>query len=892
MGVFLDGIRGGQYLGFNAGGLQLSDLSKFIQPTQSTRGSKGSGGDGSDAYEGLRGETNVFAQREADVNNQLSSIQGSMEEAYSNYEYTGDKKYLNEVNSLNSEYVKLRSEQTSMLSGRNTLKTRLDETVKHYDSFNPNSKLLTSQGMAFGYQPGENLLGRGKTFSTPIQGLNYAHQASGLPENYMKPGLNSLYGYGYGKEDNMRTHIDKVFNSSENAYTGVGRINEQAIEKDANTGSIINKWYEIYDRNNTGNVNTVVTGIYSNLTEGEKSQAKSDVLNSIEKFNLTGNSPDLIKATNLALPYMNIERKEGESDEDYNKRVKALDDQVLTPWKQMGFDVEKNEEYGMYVIGYDPTKGIPNDPTVIDNMAKLYTMNTALEISGAYTIIDHKESLNRFSSNSTRIVNNMGGEDVEHKTINKLTRGLLDFATGNDSANKNQIQPVNIFGSTTKNVNLNGIQMGGSYEIDFDFPLGGSGPSHVQVGDNISSLSLTGFNAVMETGTLSEMPEFVEYGQKGEIYYPKAFKRDLINNDNMTFKPLISNDSDVLGISTLDQNYFKFSDKRVLPFGKASMDKTYSRPDGTKGYKYEQIIMDSPDYSPEAKEYLVSMFNEIEQLNVFFRSGVDVSEMTRSEFQRKFKDISFRYNQKLSDPKYIGKGITQNDIELFLLNVSRMADYKFSNQLLNQNVVDNPALRNSNKIHNYDPTNYGINIYPKSFYHDTNDEWSGIRDKNGGYKAELYMGVNAERVVDINASGFGNYSNLSFAVNTTNVDKDIYPNNYSLEELMGMAYPTERSRKSQLSKIETVKGSSADKLNVLINDLSSQLGITIVNPYTRGSADNVLLISNVYIPFTFSQAIGTFGGKQDVNLYKESVSAGLINEGEDAINALARQRNN
>lgn len=890
---FLNGLRGGQYLGFNAGGLQLSDLSKFVQPVQRTRGSGSSGGD-SDPYVGLRGETNVFAQQEADVNSQLSSINESMTEAYSNYEYTGDKKYLDEATQLYTQYAGLKEQQTTMLSGRNTLKTRLEETTKHYENISPNARLLTSQNTAFGYKQGENLLGQGKRFSTPMEGLNYAHEASGLPENYMKPNLSNLYGYGYGKETNMRTHLQKTFGDAQGSYSGFGRINEEAIERDVNTGSIINKWYEMYDKDNTGNVNTVVTGIYSNLTEDEKFEAKSNVLNTIEKFNLTGNGYDLLKAIQLEIPYAKITKNKGETDAEFKARVESIDNSVMNEWKAQGFNAMKDTDNGIYVIQYDITNGIPNDPATLDNLAKLYTMNTALEISGAYKIEDHKISLNRFAANTTRVTVNNGGEDLEHLTMNKITQGVMYYLTGNDEKNLLGLETRNIFGSNNMKIDLNKVTIGNTYDADFSMPVGNQGAVHVDIGGSINSLGLEGFNAVSETGVLSEMPEFGEYGQKAETYYPKAFAREFTDNDNSTFKPLVVNNVDVLGISTLDPNYFKFTDKRVLPFGKTAFDKV--GPDGAKIYKYEDIINKS-DYTPEAKTYLIDMFNDIQKLDVYFnkQSNRGSSEAVKLQFQQAYSSVVTKYTKMLTDPKYASyngmTGISKEDIDMFLLNTSRMADYKFSNQSLKDDMLINPALNGSNKIHSYDPTKYGIKTYPKSLYHDENGEWGKVKDQNGIRKSQLYMGVNAERVVDVTASGFGNYNNLSFVVNSTNVDKNIYANNYNLKELMDMAYPTERARRSAFTSVEALKGSSADKLNLLINNLSSELGVTIVNPYTRGSADNVLLVSNVYIPFTMSQAVGAWGGKQDKNLYEETKRQGIIFEGEDAYTTLTRLRN-
>ena len=891
---FLDGLRGGQYLGFNAGGLQLSDLSKFVQPAQRTRVSGSSGGD-SDPYVGLRGETSVFAQQEADVNSQLSSINESMTEAYSNYEYTGDKKYLDEATQLYTQYAGLKEQQTTMLSGRNTLKTRLEETTKHYENISPNAKLLTSQNTAFGYQQGENLLGQGKRFSTPMEGLNYAHEASGSPENYMKPNLPNLYGYGYGKDANLRGYIQKTFQDSQESYSGFGRINEEAIEKDANTGAIVNKWYEMYDKDNTGNVNTVVTGIYSNLSKDNKLEAKSDVLSIIEKFNLTGSYSDLMKAILLEIPYAKITQKEKETDAEFKARVESIDNSVMNEWKAQGFNAIKDTDNGIYVIQYDITNGIPNDPATLDNLAKLYTMNTALEISGAYKIEDHKISLNRFVANTTKVTVNNGGEDLEHLTMNKITQGVMYYLTGNDEKNLLGLEPRSIFGSNNMKIDFNKVTIGNTYDVDFSMPVGNQGAVHVDIGGSINSLGLEGFNAVSETGVLSEMPEFGEYGQKAETYYPKAFAREFTDNDNSTFKPLVVNNVDVLGISTLDPNYFKFSDKRVLPFGKTAFDKVDSG--GAKIYKYEDIINKS-DYTPEAKTYLTDMFNDIQKLDVYFnkQSNRGASEAVKLEFQQAYSTIVTKYIKMLTNKsKYASHdgmtGISKEDIDMFLLNTSRMADYKFSNQSLKDDMLKNPALNGSNKIHSYDPTKYGIKTYPKSLYHDENGEWGKVKDQNGIRKSQLYMGVNAERVVDITASGFGNYNNLSFVVNSTNVDKGIYANNYNLKELMDMAYPTERARRSAFTSVEALKGSSADKLNLLINNLSNELGITIINPYTRGSADNVLLVSNVYIPFTMAQAVGAWGGKQDRNLYEETKRQGIIFEGEDAYTTLMRLKN-
>lgn len=867
---FLDGLRGGQYLGFSTQNVPIIDITKYAPLFTSPKVSSGTDkSNDTDGIKTFRGETENYNDGLRYVANEKADAHSKMVTAVE----TNNKDLFIESQSRLADAYSLETELNNSKLWMEQNYTALNKNMENYEP--TSTAWIKTEGdkivpVGFKGKSGSSLIDSrylhgNKSYNISEMSNYWDDITKGSPNFDPKTGhlkdvperVNAQTAFGVPKGTDSRNEILEIFNAAQSGYSEYKNV---LINKEKQGDGVYehSKFplygtdiWSIKTRNNDINIETAAGVTWNMLSSPAQLQEIDNFYKSVskdpEQLNYLSSKLLLIRPEDLGEGKTIKDAKNYIKDE-FDKTISDVSAYKYGAYTIIPLDVNGNQvkEDSPNVAGY---KGLlvpvdinkPNADELLRSLVtedtlpiftEAYVGNKANDLKGVYSQRSIEEDLNRYLIKQAADTNVNIGDKVKVSKMNTLSGEAIPmFAASADqgtrtSANFN-------FGNNSRgvaNIKLNRVNYGNAYTLS----------EHVTAP---TSAYIVGGNNVIGAGSLSEGWEVSTY--KGEVSnMPLAIRYDEFNDKTKIYYNNVQKNLEPFGLSNLigggDAAYNDFiNDPNSFIFS------------NTEGNTYLDII-DNSNLNPDEKLYVA---NVIGLLN-----GIGHGPGTGSLDYKSIKDNAYygrNYNgTPLSNFNYMNVSDEVIDIASDMIdyggmvyqykqmkeNSSGLRDVNIGNKIINQNAMyltESDVMIDNLSVWNND---YGLDT--------------------------PYFRADMEYDIGSNPAAF-----LALEVNvsgTANPKKDtqisaLGGNNYSLDELVRMY----KVNVNDINKIIAEDINADQKINKIIKEINDKTGggLAITHNYKTIGNDKNKLVTDGFITLSPNEVLSSAGGRYEKDIH-------------------------
>jgi hypothetical protein len=462
--ALLNGLRGGQYLGFQAGTplkfINMFELAPMSQNKTKTgpRANQSELDDESelDFVGGLTGESKRHSTEQIMTKNALDNARSQMYGIAEQMYRSPDNPQLQEqFNAYREQYTLMQNKQLLLESQKPLVEETIKRTDSHYSSFDERGVAFDASGRPIGFEGG---LLTGTPLTTMTEHKSFIHKISALDNFYLNENLFNQFAISHSPSANARGTIQSHFkgtgDTASKIWEGLGltRLPEESQ-------IFMNAYQHQSLSDNFDQVSNVIRAASSLLSEDEKLQMKSDLVKEVAPARIGINRHNTLMATGKLGSLTTVSYKHGFQLGKEEERLNAVNNDLLNNYGVIiGDDGEPvplviaTQGDGMLTVRLNTPIPTSNDydsegrikeeflnkfdsfvksinDTHFDALADLYTSKIAMDMSGTYIKSKDEIDFNRFltSLKSTKI--KVGNEIEEVETMNQSDYNTLAIAS-------------------------------------------------------------------------------------------------------------------------------------------------------------------------------------------------------------------------------------------------------------------------------------------------------------------------------------------------------------------------------------------------------------------------------------------------------------------------------
>lgn len=873
----LDGLRGGQYLGFTTDNVPVIDLMKIApKMTVPQKEASSASSDKGDEFDinSYKGDASNFIANIESANMDMSEGKRKMQQgvmlAQSNPEE--GTRLLNEGN---SQFIKGRTNYTIAKAVKPTIEYHREQMTKATEPYEQNRIALDQSGsIPINFKGDENtsiLDPRAYDYEQqPVRFSGYNMFQDAVTQDYPSwnfktntPGQNpynsptgSLKGTNYSKT------LEERFARASNVSDMITTLssNPLYVQNAGMYNVIVNENRIDKHKKNNDQINAVNQSAYNLLNDQEKLQVRQEVIDFIRK--------DPVSALiDLKKPIGDFTTEE--NAQAYFNSLRA--NMPNSPYRYMQLIEEKNEDgkvvnYKAFALPIDingTESQIQRDiiSATTEPMLKYYdeqlVANTALNMKDIYSFDEYDLTYFRAATNPPKGGAGGGAGLVpEYNKLNSDTAAFFRIASSINKGTYDQQLQFKFGDNTFATIKVARSDHGANYKYEAGGrTLNSNNVIYANVnGSYMPFTNLSGWKVEENTGSLASMPDIAVPIAIAEQYYAKSIP-DAINKVHGGNDPMI-------GLTNQeDLDKFFSSSKGLLPIKDLTAiigyDKSYKDANGNDRKTYVPGRLDTDeDYNDYDKQIMKKVYDGVYN----FPIGTEMNN--RNNFNQLVK--------LAQDPKLTPKA--REDILTILTGAGKILAYKEQ-----KDDYSDPRLNKNNQV---------VNV--PSYYLPSKSSAAGVGNFSGtgGWNEydspTMFRSSNLSIQINNDAQSiFDNTKNIQVTVKS-----GALKGNHSLEEIMSYygiekeesAFSTAFTSAVEPSDWYKSDRSLMDNVSALITELEDVAGIEVIVPFT-GSKDpkeNKLIFNNAYVDTNPVDIAGPSGGAYYKDLYSITEQMGAF----------------
>lgn len=867
---FLDGLRGGQYLGFSTQNVPVIDITKYAPLFTSPNISSSTGkSDDSEGIKTFRGDTENYNDVLRYVANEKADARSNMVIAVE----TNNKELFTESQ---IRFVNASALETEMNNSKLWMEQNYTALTKNMESYEPTSTAwIKTEGdkivpVGFKGKSGSSLIDprylHGNKSYNVSEMLNYWDDITKESPNFdprtghlrdVNERVNAQTAFGVPKGTNSRTEILKIFEDAKGGYSEYKNI---LINKEKQGDGVYEHQqfplygtdiWSIKTTNNDINIETAAGVTWNMLSSNAQLQEidnfYKDVFRDPSQLNYLSAKPLIIRPEDLG-EGKTIEDAKSYIEDEFDKTISDVSAYKYGTYTIIPLDVNGNQvkEDSPNVVGYiglliPVDTDNPNADELLRSLvtedtlpiyAEAYVGNKANDLKGVYSQRSIEKDLNRYLIKKSADANINIGDKVKVNKMNTLSGEAIPAFANPDTQGQRANVKFNFgyTGTGIANIKLNRVKYGNAYTLSENI----TAPTRAYIvgsNDAIGAGSLNeGWNIRTYKGEVSNMPlaiRYDEFDEKTQAYYGNTKKKlqqfglsDLIGGNNASYNDFIN-----------DPNSFVFTN--------------------TDGTTYLNIINNST-LNEDEKIYIANVIELLDGISVGpGTSNLDYKSIKNNAYYGKKYDgtpLSNFNSMNVSDEVFeiasniIDYGGMVYQYKQMRENSSSLRDVNIGNKIINQNAMY--------------LTESDVMIDNLSVW---NDDY-GLDTPYFRAEMEYNIGSNPASFLELEVNVTG----------TANPKKDtqisaLGGNNYSLDELVRM-YKVDVEYINEI----VAKDISADqKINEIIKEINNKTGggLTITHNYKTIGNDKNKLVTDGFITLSPNEVSSSAGGRYEKDIY-------------------------
>ena len=548
---FLDGLRGGQYLGFTSQNVPVIDVLSAAPLFQQPKATDSSSKDDFEPIDAWEGTT-------ANWNNSYQQAQGMKSQAKYEMEKTfrsGDKQGYNRAYSAYNDAMQL---ETNLRMSKVQLESAKTEDINRLSGYDPNSKAWIDveggHALPVGFTGDvtsslikANNYSQGKVRKVADMNNWYDQSTYNIPPIDEKGRLRPVdarasgrTAYGVLKGTDSNKEILQLFRDGKTAYNSNNWVLNEADISAGNIGFTANA--PLYDsqiwkyktKNNLMNIETAAQLTYENLSSDARKQEKDKV---VDMLMTNPSQLNYIAAKVFAVDPDDL--GEGKTMKDAKENIESQIQHLIANdpvYANGGYEIQETTNgYKAFLVPVK--KELLDDPNAaeifqdlvtgvtINDITASYVSNKANNLKRVYAITDLEKDVDRYLLKQAADTNINIGSKTPVTKMNLKSYAIAAFADP-DNQGKTRAVDFNYGTNNSSNgialTNLNAVSYGNAYQPAQDVNVTGE----TFLVDNDGSIRAGSLNQNWKVdsylGEVSNMPlsvRVIDFGQKTQIFY-------------------------------------------------------------------------------------------------------------------------------------------------------------------------------------------------------------------------------------------------------------------------------------------------------------------------------------------------------------------------------------